>query len=44
MLSSRGETTVRRWVKTGGKDDNYWEIVDGLREGDEVLVGEPKTD
>jgi len=44
VLSPRGETTVRHWVKTGSQDDSYWEIVDGLREGDEVLVGDPKTD
>jgi len=33
----------RRWVKTGSKDDSYWEIVDGLREGDEVIVGDVPT-
>jgi RND family efflux transporter MFP subunit len=38
------EPAERRWVKTGGQDDGYWEIADGLREGDEVLVGETKTE
>ena len=31
-------------VKTGGQDESYWEIADGLREGDEVLVGETKPE
>jgi RND family efflux transporter MFP subunit len=30
----------RRWITTGSQDESYWEIVDGLREGDEVLIGE----
>jgi len=34
----------RRWVKTGIRNDSYWEIVEGLREGDEVLVGDLKTE
>ena len=33
----------RRWVKPGLKDDSYWEILDGLHEGDEVLVGDVNT-
>jgi macrolide-specific efflux system membrane fusion protein len=36
---NRNEPTERRWVKTGSQDEGYWEIVDGLRLGDEVLVG-----
>jgi hypothetical protein len=30
----------RQWVTTGNRDDNHWEIADGLREGDAVLIGE----
>jgi RND family efflux transporter MFP subunit len=30
----------RRSVTTGIRDDSYWEIVEGLHEGDEVLVGD----
>jgi HlyD family secretion protein len=41
---NRNEPTERRWVKTGGQDESFWEIADGLREGDEVLVGETKTE
>jgi len=26
-------------VKIGISDDNYWEITDGLKEGDEIVVG-----
>jgi len=39
VLLRRGERNERRWVKTGAQDDAYSEVVDGLREGDEVLVG-----
>jgi RND family efflux transporter MFP subunit len=44
VLLRRGKGTERRWVKTGGQDESYWEIAEGLREGDEVLVGEEKTE
>ena len=30
----------RRWVTTGNRDDGYVEITGGLREGDQVLVGD----
>jgi HlyD family secretion protein len=30
----------RRWVTPGLKDESYWEILNGLGEGDEVLVGD----
>lgn len=30
----------KRWVKVGSRDETHCEIVDGLREGDEVLLGE----
>ena len=33
----------RRWVTPGLKDDSYWEILNGLREGDEVVVGDATT-
>jgi RND family efflux transporter MFP subunit len=33
----------QRWVTTGIRDDNYWEIVGGLHEADEVLVGDVKS-
>jgi HlyD family secretion protein len=36
----RGDTIERRSVTTGSRDESYWEIVAGLREGDEVIVGE----
>ena len=26
-------------VKIGISDDNYWEITDGLKEGDEIVTG-----
>jgi HlyD family secretion protein len=39
VLTRRGGSIERRRVTTGRRDDSYWEIVDGVREGDEVLVG-----
>jgi RND family efflux transporter MFP subunit len=44
VLTRNGDATARRWINTGIRDDSYWEIVDGLREGDEVLMGEIKTE
>jgi len=44
VFTRTGDATARRWISTGIRDDSYWEIVDGLREGDEVLVGEIKTE
>jgi HlyD family secretion protein len=40
----RGASIERRFVTTGSRDDAYWEIVDGLGEGDEVIVGDLKTE
>jgi RND family efflux transporter MFP subunit len=40
----RGDAIERRWVTTGSKDESNCEIVDGLREGDEVLAGEIKPE
>ena len=40
VLFDQDGVPSRRWVTTGSRDDSNWEIVDGLREGDAVLVGE----
>lgn len=40
VLARRGETIERRPVTTGSRDEGYFEILDGLREGDEVLIGD----
>jgi len=40
VLCRHGGTIEQRSVGTGIRDDTYLEIVSGLREGDEVLVGE----
>jgi RND family efflux transporter MFP subunit len=37
------EKAERVWVTPGLKDETYCEIVNGLREGDEVLVGDVNT-
>ena len=34
---------VRRWVRTGERDETHVEIVEGLREGERVLVAPPAT-
>jgi RND family efflux transporter MFP subunit len=44
VLTRNGDAVARRWINTGIRDDSYWEIVDGLREGDEVLMGEIKIE
>jgi len=42
VLARRGASIERRKVTTGARDESLWEIVSGLREGDEVLVGDVK--
>ncbi len=44
VLSRRGDRIERRLVTTGIRDDNYSEIIDGVREGDEVLIGDVKDE
>lgn len=44
VLSRRGDAIERRLVTTGSRDESYWEIVDGLREGDQVLIGDVKNE
>jgi RND family efflux transporter MFP subunit len=44
VLSRRGDAIERRAVTTGSRDESHWEIVDGLREGDEVLLGDVKNE
>lgn len=43
VLCSNQGKIEQRWVTTGLRDDNYFEIVAGLHEGDEVLIGEVET-
>ena len=38
--NTKSTAAERRWVTTGSRDDRYVEIIDGLREGDQVLVGD----
>jgi len=40
VLCRNNGKAEQRTVSTGIRDDNYWQIVAGLREGDEVVVGE----
>jgi multidrug efflux pump subunit AcrA (membrane-fusion protein) len=42
-MCRRGGATQRTWVTTGIRDDSYWEITSGLQEGDQVVVGDAKT-
>jgi HlyD family secretion protein len=44
VLVRRGTAVERRFVKTGTRDETYAEIVDGVREGDEVLVADSGTE
>ena len=43
VLCRRGAAIEQCRVKTGSRNESSWEIVDGLREGDEVLVGNPEA-
>jgi macrolide-specific efflux system membrane fusion protein len=40
VLSPKGRAAERKEVVTGSRDEASLEIVDGLREGDEVLIGD----
>jgi HlyD family secretion protein len=40
VLCRNNGKTEQRWISTGMRDDSYWEIAAGLREGEEVLVGD----
>lgn len=44
VLTPGEKTYERRWIRTGSRDDSYWEVSEGLREGDEVIVGTPKAE
>jgi macrolide-specific efflux system membrane fusion protein len=41
VVVQNGPSTKRRWITTGLRDDSYWEILNGVPEGEEVLVGNP---
>lgn len=40
VVCQRGQDTVRKWVTTGVRDDTHWEVVDGLQEGERVIVAD----
>ena len=44
VVTRKGNAIERRRVVTGMRDESYWEILDGLNEGDAVLVGETKKE
>jgi macrolide-specific efflux system membrane fusion protein len=35
-----GGRPVKRWVKVGWRDDDYTEVVEGLEENEDVILGE----
>ena len=43
VLCRNNGKTEQRWVSAGLRDDSYFEIVAGLHEGDEVLIGDADT-
>ncbi len=43
VLCRNNGKTEQRWISTGMRDDSYWEIAGGLREGEEVLVGDANS-
>ncbi|HEY3627795.1 MAG TPA: efflux RND transporter periplasmic adaptor subunit [Terracidiphilus sp.] len=40
VLCMKNSKTEQRWVNTGLRDDSYWEISGGVREGEQVLIGQ----
>jgi multidrug efflux pump subunit AcrA (membrane-fusion protein) len=42
VLARQGDALERLEVTTGVRDETYWEIVEGVREGDEVVIGDVK--
>jgi macrolide-specific efflux system membrane fusion protein len=40
VLCEHDGAVEKRWVTTGVRDEHYWEISDGLRDGERVLVGD----
>jgi HlyD family secretion protein len=44
VFARRAGRIERLPVTTGLRDDAYWEIVEGLREGDEVVIGDVKNE
>lgn len=43
VMCKRGGAMQRIEVATGIRDDSNWEITSGLQEGDQVVIGEAKT-
>ncbi|HEX4785753.1 MAG TPA: efflux RND transporter periplasmic adaptor subunit [Candidatus Sulfotelmatobacter sp.] len=39
VIVQNGPSTERHWITTGLRDDSYWEILSGVREGEGVLIG-----
>jgi len=39
VIVQNGASTKRSWITTGLRDDDYWEIKSGVREGEQVLTG-----
>lgn len=39
VIVRNGASTERRWITTGLRDDTYWEITNGVRAGEEVMIG-----
>ena len=40
VYALEGHQPVKRWVKVGWKDSNHTEIVDGIEESEDVILGE----
>jgi len=44
VLCAHAGKATRRFVTTGSRDETNWEILDGVREGEQVLVGDLASD
>lgn len=41
VIVQNGPSTERQWITAGLRDDSYWEILSGIREGEQVLIDNP---
>lgn len=41
VVVQNGPSSERHWITTGLRDDSYWEILSGVHDGEEVLIGNP---
>jgi macrolide-specific efflux system membrane fusion protein len=41
VIVQNGPSTERQWITAGLRDDSYWEVLSGIRQGEQVLIDNP---